>query len=156
MNSNGRHFLTFKFLLLGGLLACFSAATASANPTPVYQGKFSLPFQALWGDTVLEPGEYSFTIDSVRSNSLTLHRESGARSVMPRPISKRAPVGQSELIVREDGGKRRIEAIQVSELGLVLYYGQKGKEKVTGDTKRTEHVPISSVPFGACPENCLG
>jgi len=151
MNSNRR------FLVLGILIACFLAVRAGAEPAPLYQANFTLPFQVLCGGTLLEPGEYFITLDPAGSNSLvTIRGEGGAVSLTLRSTSRRAFVGQSALVVKRDGRKRMVHAVYLAELGVVLYFERDGRQRLARDPERMERVPIRSVPWGACPEYCLG
>jgi hypothetical protein len=157
MKSNGRLSWGVKFLVLGILVACFLAVRASAEPTPLYQANFTLPFQVLWGGMVLQPGEYSITLDPAGSKSfVTVRGENGAVSLTLRSISRRAFVGQSALVVKRDGRKRMVHAVDLAEVGVVLYFEVHGRQHLARDPERMERVPIRSVPWGACPEYCLG
>lgn len=156
MNSNQRLFAAFRFLALGTLITCFFAGTASAEPARLYQGNFTLPFHARLGGKVLEAGEYSITLDRARSKSLiTVRVENGAASLVLRSIARRSSVGQNMLVLKRDGSMRTISAIYVAELGVILYFEGDGQQ-LPRDPARMERVPIRSVPWGACPEYCLG
>jgi hypothetical protein len=58
-------------VLLGGL-----ALPASAQS---YKGKFTLPFEAVWGPAVLEPGEYTVWTDALVSTS-AIHIEGNGKT----------------------------------------------------------------------------
>ena len=59
--SLNRSFKLVAPLGLALLAGCFTANLASAQEA--YRGKFTLPVEAQWGQLVLPPGEYSFTLD---------------------------------------------------------------------------------------------
>jgi hypothetical protein len=54
-----------KTLLVGTFISIFLIATAQAQRAhPAYSGKFTLPCQVHWSKNVLEPGNYTITINS--------------------------------------------------------------------------------------------
>jgi hypothetical protein len=57
-----RSFLLVKSLLFVFLAAGLSPRLAAAQPS--VEGKFTLPFEARWGNALLQPGDYSFSIQS--------------------------------------------------------------------------------------------
>jgi len=58
-------------LVLGGLALPASAQT--------YKGKFTLPFEAVWGPAVLEPGDYTVWTDAVLASQF-LHIEGNGKT----------------------------------------------------------------------------
>ncbi len=156
MNLKRSSFLALKSLALASLLMCILALGASARPSRIYQGTFTLDYEVRWAGTVLEPGAYSPFLDSASSNRLIIRHERGAEKVLPWAISRRTPIDRSVLVLREDGGKRTVEAIHLAEPGLVFHYGPEGKQTGARQGERIERIPISPVPQGACPEYCLG
>ena len=80
MNSN-RSLRLVKFLVLVLLTACFGASLANAQ---VAGGKFTLPFEARWGRSILPPGNYSFTLDTTAgSGRIFLLNARGKHSLFP-------------------------------------------------------------------------
>ena len=47
-------------LVLALIASCLSAGMAKAQE---WQGQFTLPFEARWGQAILPAGDYSFTVD---------------------------------------------------------------------------------------------
>ncbi len=156
MNSNRSSFLALKSLALASLLMCILALSASARPSRIYQGTFTLDYEVRWAGTVLEPGAYSLFVDSSSSNRLIVRHERGAEKVLAWASSRRTPVHRSALIVREDGGKYTVEAIRLTELNLVFNCGRQGNQTGSQGREGIRRIPISSVPQGACPDYCLG
>jgi len=105
-----------KFSGLALLAACFVAGHANAQ---VLQGKFTLPFQARWGQTILPAGEYSFKLDSVRpSCTLQLYRGRNAVAMILAQSYDWTSSGQAELTVV--GGT--VRSLNLPDIGVVLHY----------------------------------
>jgi len=104
-------------VLAGGL----SASLASAQ----VQGKFTLPFEARWGQATLPPGEYSFNLDTARVANIALVRQ-GQRTVAlimaDSQTEQHEVTGSSALVAVRSGGKYRIRALRLAEAGVVLEY----------------------------------
>jgi hypothetical protein len=58
-----KSFLMIQLLTLG-LLVCFLGAGV-AKAAPLYRGRFTLPYEVRWGQTVLPAGDYLLRFEDV-------------------------------------------------------------------------------------------
>ena len=106
MNTN-RSSKLVKFVVLALLTTCIGASLASAQTAA---GKFSLPFEVRWGQAVIAPGNYSFTVNSSGSspaNTVFVRGENGSPCMIVPLAHDYSFSGKNELIVsgRETGAR---------------------------------------------------
>jgi len=126
MNTN-RSLRLVKFAVLALLTACFGANLAHAQ---TLQGKFNLPFEVQWGQTVLPPGNYSFTLNSgVDPDSTTtspytvlVRGENHTASIIVSRIDDHSFSGKNELIVERHGEQGTVRTLRLANAGLVFSY----------------------------------
>ena len=112
-----------RILGLAALVICCSAALASAE---MIHGTFTLPFEARWGQAVLSPGNYSFSVDSSGSARLvtsfqgTSNRDEGA--VLPQGYTDQQTLDRSELLLVRSGGNYTIRALRLAPVGITINY----------------------------------
>jgi hypothetical protein len=128
------------------LAGCFAANLASAQE--VFYGRFTLPFQARWGQVVLSPGEYSFTLDhGVVGGKVTIWREGkqGVGFVPTQAIYTGQTVDHSELILVRSGGTYAVRAVRMAELGLTLEYSvpKTGMQLITQAPQLLQRIPVT-------------
>ena len=71
-----------KALFATILMSLFLVGTSYAQgDLPVYVGRFTLTDQIHWGNSVLQPGDYTITIGSASSPIIALVRNSEGRAV---------------------------------------------------------------------------
>jgi hypothetical protein len=121
MNSN-RSWRLVKLLVLALLTACFGASLANAQAA---RAKFTLPFEARWGQSILPPGNYSFTLDTTAvSGRIFLLNAEGKAVFVPNNTAtstgKRSE--HSELIITRRGAKATVRALHLGDRGVTLYY----------------------------------
>ncbi len=117
-----RRFRFLTFLSLGLVALALSAGVASAQN--VYEGSFTLPFQAQWGKMVLPPGEYSFTLDKGVVDGLVKVRTSEryVGMIFANGISNQSVAEKSELVAVGSEGFYQIRALRLSALGIQFEY----------------------------------
>lgn len=119
---SARSLKAVRILVLAFLAASLSAGLASAQQ---YTGKVTLPVKTYWGNVVLPPGDYVFSVESTSPYCMVLRRRTRefVAFVMPSAKTLRGPVaGPSELIGIRRGGTLRIRELRVSEAELTLGY----------------------------------
>jgi hypothetical protein len=141
-----RSFKLVAPLGLALLAGCFAANPASAQE--VFNGSFTLPFQARWGQVVLSPGEYSFTLDhGVVGGVVSIRREDRhAMGFVPtQAIYTQQTVDHSELILVRSGGTYAVRAVRMAELGLTLEYSapKTGKQIISQAPQLLERIPVT-------------
>lgn len=117
-----RRFRFLTLLSLGLIAVALSAGIASAQN--VYEGSFTLPFQAQWGQMVLPPGEYSFTLDKAVVDGLVKIRnqERYVGMIFASGISNQKTTAKSQLIAVGGEGLYQIRALRLSALGVQFEY----------------------------------
>jgi hypothetical protein len=59
-----------KFGVLALAIAVMAVSAVPANAQQLYKATFNLPFEAQWGNTVMEPGEYTLTVEQAIGQKL--------------------------------------------------------------------------------------
>ena len=142
-----RSFLLVKSLLFGLLAAGLSPRLATAQAS--VEGKFTLPFEARWGNALLQPGDYSFSIQSTDLPArVVIRREPRGGQiamVLARGWDSSSSSDQSALTVAHRGGKVSISSLYLGKLGLTFYYSipQPKKELLARGPELARHVPVS-------------
>ncbi|MDE3180686.1 MAG: hypothetical protein KGM47_13630 [Acidobacteriota bacterium] len=97
------------------LLVFLAAATTSNAESP--GGKFTLPFDAQWGDAVLPAGAYRFTIvssfGSVRY--LDVRGKQASAFILPSGTENGTSAGNSHLTAVTIGGKHFVQRMEFKE-----------------------------------------
>ncbi len=117
-----RSFKLVAPLGLALLAGCFTANLASARGA--YNGRFTLSVEARWGQMVLPPGDYSFTLDHATNMGIvTIWRGTKAVDMILNQGSyDNQTFDRSELILVRSGGNYTIRALRLAELGLTLQF----------------------------------
>ncbi len=108
------------FFTVAMLAACALAGAANAQPT--FTGKFTLPYEVHWGQTVLPAGDYSITMDRLDSAALVRSASGKARFITAFPTSGDSLKGGAFLYVTTNEGQHRVRYMNAPMLGKVLIY----------------------------------
>jgi hypothetical protein len=112
-----------RILGLAALVICSSAALANAE---VVNGTFTLPFEARWGQAVLPPGNYSFSVDSSGSARLVTSFEGETSknegAVLPQGYTDQQTLDRSELLLVNTGGNYAIRALRLAPVGITINF----------------------------------
>jgi len=108
-----------------GLLALaivFVAAAVPANAQQVYRATFTLPFEARWGNTVVEPGQYTITVEEALGQKLIrLHGDEDI--AVFAGISSSEPYGDhGKLVFVNVDGLYTLKAFNASAIGQVFTF----------------------------------
>jgi hypothetical protein len=120
-----------SMLRLFGLALLAVGLTAGLASARDYQGKFTLPFEASWGQATLAPGDYTFTLEA-DAGPYTVRlrrRDQGVAIILAEGVSTAKASERSELIVVRHGKKGTIRALHLSGPGLVFAYHAPKAEK---------------------------
>ncbi len=133
--------------LLAGLL-CVGVASAQS---PIFKGKFTLPYQVQWGKAILPAGEYSFSLDPAAPSRLTLHRQNHAAVIsvmflMPRRISEGNAGKKSVLLIEREGDRSTVRALRLAERNVVFEYVAPETEtrEAREGKQSTQEIPVSA------------
>lgn len=116
-----------KMLLaaLGVCLVVFVAGTTHASSDlPIFTGKFTLTNQVQWGQTILQPGNYTVIIKSHGSETFAFVRDNKGRAagIFMSQIDDGKTPGGDTLLLREKGGQLRVYSLALGSLGRMLVY----------------------------------
>jgi len=117
-----RSLKSVRMLLLAVLAVGLSASLANAQEI---EGKFTLPFEASWGKTVLPAGDYSFRVNPSLGSSCIVTVSQGRHGValiVANSATRSEMAGSSALIAVRSAGSYRIQALRLAEAGVVLEY----------------------------------
>ena len=136
---------TIRLLALGLLAALLCAGGASAQ-SPIFKGKFTLPYQVQWGKAILPAGEYWLSLDPATPSRLTLHRQGQAAVfLMPRRITEGNAGNKSVLVIEPGGDQSTVRALRLAELNVVFEYVAPNTEtrEVKGN-KSVQEIAVSA------------
>jgi len=129
-----------RYLGLALLAACFNAGNSSAQ---AFQGKFTLPFEARWGQATLPAGDYSFTLDGVGPMCmLHLYRgRNGVGMILAQAYDK-AHSGRAKLTVVRGTAR----SLSLPEIGVVFQYAPQHRKYLTAPEEReiAQIVPVAT------------
>ena len=111
-----------KTLALAAGVVAFLSTFAPAQD---FVGKFTLPYEAYWGQTLLSPGEYTYSLESTGPSARLLVRKSTGTPgfmVMARSCSDTEPSGTTQLAISQQGADRFISSLYLGEAGEVLHF----------------------------------
>lgn len=103
------------------LAACALAGAANAQP-PTFFGRFTLPYEVHWAQSVLPAGDYSITMDRLDSVAIVRSASGKAHFIATLPTSGDSLKGGCFLYVTSSGGQHRVRYMNAPVLGKVLIY----------------------------------
>jgi hypothetical protein len=144
MKPNGKYFAVVRAVVFVLCTAGLFSAMANAETA---HGKFKLQTETRWGNLLLEPGEYEFTIsDTTSIPVVTVRSEDPRRSgiIMPEGISDLASTGSILMLAPSENGVY-VRTLALGDVGLALDFGEPKAGKVTrlGGPKPTEMASAS-------------
>ena len=136
--------LTMAALALAG--TCAGPARAQAKAA----GSFTLPFEAKWGNAVLPPGDYTFSVQSANAQSEALYLvtftpkgRSGVTIASLRDLGTR--IGEKNMLVAvRNGGSYRIRSLHLPIANLAVSFAVPKEERtqIAAAPQLLESVPI--------------
>src|SRR5215469_8002002 len=116
--------LAFGKLLLAALGISLIFAGIAQAQIPTCTGKFTLTTQVQWNRTVLQPGDYTFTIAISSTPISALVRDSKGRPIgrFVTGIDSGNTSTRNALLISERGGQLRVYSLALASLGKVLVY----------------------------------
>jgi hypothetical protein len=139
--------MTGTALLVAALFtSLFFVGTARAQgQSPAYVGKFALTNQIHWGKCVLQPGNYTITINSIGNPTIALIRNidgdavtyvvSGARSGKTN--------GANALVIKQKDGQFHVHSLALADLGMVLIYDPTLARETVQEARAGQTVPVT-------------
>lgn len=144
--------------MLLALLACLAALTPASAQGLV--GKFTLPYQVRWGNTLLHEGTYNYSVEPLGLRSITaiqaspepvlvtVRRERGGSATLLLAMASQSveePDGSGLTFLLENG-KRTLRSLSVNNLGIVVRFKM---PKSVGETSASEAHKLSTVTSAA-------
>jgi len=113
---------TVHLLTLGLLISLLCASVAQA--TPLYRGKFTLPYAVRWGQAVLPVGEYQLKFRDVQARVFVVIQDakSGKEVAYLAPVTNSEIQGTSALLIAYDGDQRVVHSLRLAELDEVFIF----------------------------------
>ena len=136
--------LTIGALALAGIFAGSADAQAKAA------GSFTLPFEAKWGNAVLPPGDYTFSVRSANAASGGLYvvtfaprGRSGVSIMSMQDLGLR--IGEKNMLVAvRSGSSHRIRSLHLPIANLVVSFTVPKEERtlIAAAPQLLESVPV--------------
>lgn len=142
-----------KYLTMGLALAVLALGltTAHANAQPVLKGSFELPAAAYWGDTLLQPGQYTIWMSTEASSlaRVPVVRVTGeglhlAFLAITRPQRES---GGNYLEIADINGTYVVRAFDAGLIGRSFTFGV--TKTVKNKALRASAKPVMSVPVSS-------
>jgi hypothetical protein len=138
-----------KWLVVAFLASFFFAGAAQAQgQLPAFAGKFTLPYEVHWGNSVLPPGDYSLTIKSKGTPMIALVRTADGEAVtyVMNGAVETHPNGQNALLIKERRGQRIVHSLALNDLGVVLIYDPSlaHEKPLVQEARNIQAVPVTS------------
>jgi hypothetical protein len=115
--------LNMKWTLSAGLLAAALAVTApqAGAQSPTYRGSFTLPFEARFGNVVLEPGKYSVsTLDGAKGLRIT--GDTKTVSILSAGYDIKPETANGKLVLVDVNGMYALQTFESGSLGKTLHF----------------------------------
>jgi len=131
-----RSSMFFKlFILAVGLMGATAIPAQAQSAT----GKFTLTHDARWGNVLLTPGVYSFSLQSPSLPAAIMVGKIGAAQiaiVLPAAVStERLGAGSTLVLTRNAAGESFVSALYLGDLGLSLHYSAPRSQAATESAK---------------------
>jgi len=109
-----------------GLLALAIVLVASAVPAnaqQLYRATFTLPFEAQWGSTVIEPGQYTIAVEEALGQKLIRVSGDGEQLAIFAGISSSEPYGDNgKLVFVNVDGLYTLKAFSAAAIGKAFVF----------------------------------
>ena len=136
-------------LLVLGLVVSFLWAGV-VNAAPLYRGKFTLPYEVRWGQTVLPSGDYRLRFADIGTRVFAVIQEARTSQdvALVAASSTDDATGQSSLLLVNDGGQWVVHSFRLRELGMVFIY----EPALVPSPREVEEARTTTLPVVATKE----
>jgi hypothetical protein len=135
-----------KSTLFAGLLLTACLFGTAANAQSGLQGRFTLPFEARWGQAVLPPGDYQLTfVPFGVSTELVIRDANSLRPVALEPVNVRenGKGGRSTLLIDMRGNQPVVYSLTIAELSEAFVYERPAAQaRPVGEAGQTRAVAV--------------
>jgi hypothetical protein len=129
-----------RFCLLAVAIALVPAAIP-ANAPQLYKGTFTVPFETKWGNTVMEPGQYTITVEQALGQKLVRVHGPGELAMFGTPSSIEPDDDNGKLTFVSINGLYTLKAFSAGTTGQSFIFAV---PKAKGD-----HAQFAPVVVGA-------
>ena len=98
------------------------AVTASVGASPIFYGKFSLPYEVHWGRTVLPAGNYSIMMGGFNSPAMVRSASGKVQFISGFPTTGDSLKGGCFLYITANEGKHTVRYLNMPSHGRILIY----------------------------------
>jgi hypothetical protein len=101
------------------LAAALGLTTPQANAQQGYKGTFNLPFETYWGGSVLEPGQYTVSLESptMSMRVLRVTGNGGTATILAGPSEAVEAGSHGRLVLANVNGTYAIQQFDAGALG---------------------------------------
>ena len=137
-------FAVSKMLFAAVSIGLFIVGMAQAQLS-TFTGKFTLTTQVQWDKTVLQPGDYTVTIESISAPAAALIRDGSGRPVARfiSAIDGGKTSARNELLIREKGGQLRVYSLALGDLRRTLVYDPALAREAVLEARAPKTVPVT-------------
>jgi hypothetical protein len=110
--------LRVKWILSAVILA---GTIASAQQSEHYRGSFNLPFEARFGNVVLQPGSYSVsTLEG--ASGIRVSGEKGHVAILAAGYEMEPGIAKAKMIFVDAGGTYALETFESGAMGKAIHF----------------------------------
>lgn len=127
------------------LLAGALGLTTPANAQQAYKGTINLPYETYWGNTVLEPGTYTLTIDTNLGTGILLVQGDGGRVTMFSGPAELTDIKPSRVFLANVNGVYALKQFDAGAIGKSYQFAISKAAQTKMHAEATEGVPAGIV-----------
>jgi hypothetical protein len=131
-------------ILLAGALGL---TTSQANAQSAYKGTFNLPYETYWGNTVLEPGTYTLSIEGghLAPSVLKVKGSGGVATVLSGP-AEQTDIKPGRLFLANVNGVYALKQFDAGSIGKSYEFAiSKAARTKAGVAETSEEMPVGIV-----------
>ena len=139
-----QEFALGKILLALDIILIAAGIAQAQTDLPVFTGKFTLTTQVKWSTVVLQPGDYTVTIENDSRPTYALIMNSEGRSVgrLMCQIVDGPTSARNELFIRGKDGQFNVYSLNIPSLGKMLVYDSALAREAVLDARAPQTVPV--------------
>jgi hypothetical protein len=143
MSTNQRVAVIGMLAALVMSLLCVGTIQAQTD-LPVCRGEFTLPYQVQWGKSVLQPGDYTITIQSFGTPSIAKISKSDGRGgiMVVARVHGEPRRGVNALLVKDKDGQLTVHSLSLANLKMMLIYDPSLARESVQEARVNRTVPV--------------
>ena len=130
-------------ILLAGALGL---TTPAANAQQAYKGTFTLPYETYWGNTVLEPGTYTVSIEGglITPSLMRVHGSGGEATLFSGPADL-TDIKPSRVFLANVNGVYALKQFDAGAIGKSYQFAISKAAQTKMHAEATEDIPAGMV-----------